>query len=89
MNKTQIQTFLAPLIGVLASWLATKVPFIDQATWSTLINTVITTGVLAFIAFITGNKSIITQAAALPEVKTVVTDQKTADAIPADNVVAK
>lgn len=80
MNKTQIQTIIAPLVGVAASWLATKLPFIDSATWSVWINSIITAGVLTFIAYITGNTSLISQAAALPEVKSVKLEQTASDA---------
>lgn len=56
MNKTQIQTVLAPIIGVLATWLAAKVPLLDPATWNTLISAIAVAGVTAFIAFITRQK---------------------------------
>lgn len=71
MNKTQLQTLIAPLVGIAAAWLASKIPFIDQVTWSGWINAVISGGVLAFMGWITGNTSIITQAAALPEVQSI------------------
>jgi hypothetical protein len=71
VNKTQIQTLIAPLVGIAAAWLASKIPFIDQATWSIWINGAISAGVLAFMGWITGNTSIISQAAALPEVQSV------------------
>lgn len=51
MNKTQIANILTPIIGVIATWLGTKVPLLDAATWNTLITTValaIVTGVLAY-----------------------------------------
>lgn len=71
MNATQIQTLIAPLVGIAAIWLASKIPFIDQATWSDWINALISSGVLAFMGWITGNTKIITQAAALPEVQSI------------------
>lgn len=58
MNKTQIQTLLAPIIGVLVTWLASKFPLLDHDTWSTLINTLVSSGVLAFIAIITRKKAL-------------------------------
>ena len=34
MNKTMIMNVITPLIGVAATWLAAKVPLLDQATWN-------------------------------------------------------
>lgn len=87
MNSTQIQTTFAPLISFIAGLLAAKVPFFDLGTWTQIIG-----GALGLAAVIWGavtgrGNAIIAQAAALPQVKTVVTDAQTAEKIPADNVV--
>jgi hypothetical protein len=52
MNKTMIMNVVTPLVGLLADYLAKKVPLLDQATWDTLISTIavsVVTGVLAYI----------------------------------------
>lgn len=75
MNSTQIQTILASLVGAAAMWLASKVPFIDQATWATWINTAITFITTAVIGWLNRKTALITTVAQQPEVKQVVLEQ--------------
>lgn len=79
MNGTQIQTTLAPFISFLAGLLAAKVPFFDLGTWTQIIGLVAGLATVLWGAFSGRNNAVIAQAAALPEVKTVVTDSKTAN----------
>ena len=79
MNGTQIQTTLAPFISFLAGLLAAKVPFFDLGTWTQVIGGVLAFGTVLWGAFTGRNNAVIAQAAALPEVKTVITDAKTAN----------
>lgn len=88
MNGTQIQTTLAPFISFIAGLLAAKVPFFDLGTWTQIIGLVVGLVTVLWGAFSGRNNAVIAQAAALPEVKTVVTDSATANKIPATNVVA-
>lgn len=87
MNSTQIKTLLAPLVGIIAAWLARKVPFIDAATWSTWIDTTISAAVLAFIGYVTGKPQLADSLAAYTDTK-VITDAKTAAATKSDDVVS-
>jgi len=50
MNMTQIKTILTPLIGLAVAWLASKFPLLDQATWNTLVSSV----VFAIVAVVMG-----------------------------------
>lgn len=88
MNGTQIQTTLAPIITFLAGLLAAKVPFFDLGTWTQIIGAVLGLAGILWGAFTGRPTAVIAQAAALPQVKTVVTDAATADKIPASNVKA-
>lgn len=51
MNATQVKNILTPLVGILAAWLARKLPFVDAATWGTLIDSVATAVVLGVLGF--------------------------------------
>lgn len=84
MNRTQVQTVLAPIIGVVAAWLASKVPLLDQATWNTLISSVAVAGVAAFTAYITKKSNLADTLGKMSDT-TVVTDKKTADSLPANS----
>lgn len=89
MNSTQIQTTLAPIVGFFAGLLAGKGLFgLDATAWAQIIG-----GVVGFVAtvwgiFATRNNAVIAQAAALPEVKTIVATPATAAAIPSADVVS-
>lgn len=41
MNSTQIKNILTPIIGLAVTWLASKFPLLDAATWNTLVSTVV------------------------------------------------
>lgn len=85
MNKTQIFSILTPIIGVLATFLASKFPLLDQATWNTLVTSVATgvvTGVLAYIN--RGTALVDTVSQLTPDTK-VVTSPDIARALPANN----
>lgn len=41
MNATQIKNILTPIVGIVVAWLASKFPLLDQATWNTLVTTVV------------------------------------------------
>lgn len=42
MNSTQIKNILTPIFGIVATYLATKLNFLnmDQATWNTLVSSI-------------------------------------------------
>lgn len=88
MNSTQVQSTAAPIVGFIAGVLAAKFAYFDAATWSSILMGIVGVGATIWGAVNTRNHAIITQSAALPEVKKVITDAKTANAIPANNVVA-
>lgn len=82
MNKTQLQTTLAPIVAALAGFLAGKGVFgLDTTTWITILG-----GIVAFGATIWG--AISTRASALKDTTgglpntTVITDKASADALP-------
>lgn len=81
MNKTQIQTTLAPLVGIMVSWLAHKFPLLDQATWDTLVNAIIFAGASAFIGWRTSRLALKDTVGEMPHT-TVVTDKASANALP-------
>jgi len=41
VNSTQVKTILTPLIGIAVAWLASKFPLLDQATWNTLVSSIV------------------------------------------------
>ena len=88
MNGTQITNTLTPIVSFIAGILAVKFSMFDVTTWSSILMGVVGLAATVYGAFSTRNKAVITQAAALPEVKTVTTDTKTANSITATNVVA-
>lgn len=87
MNKTQLQTTLAPVVGVIATYLATKYPLLDSATWNALVSSIAFAAVAVFIGFAT--KKVNMADAISGNGTTVVTDEKTANALPANpNVIS-
>lgn len=80
MNTTQVTTTLAPIIAFFAGLLAGKGVFgLDAATWTTILGGLVSAIATVWVAIVTRNSSVIQQAAALPEVKAVITDTKTAE----------
>jgi hypothetical protein len=84
VNKTQLQTTIAPLIGVLAGFLAGKGVFgLDAATWATVIGSLAGTAAIIWGA-ISARKTALTNTVGNLPNTTVVTDKATADALPAN-----
>lgn len=81
--ELMLKNVLTPLVGILAAWLASKIPFIDQATWSTWINALDTALVTAVLAFFNRPSNII-DAAGKQAGTTVVTTPEIANALPAN-----
>jgi hypothetical protein len=86
VNQTQIQTIIAPIVGIAVTWLATRFPLLDPATWNTLVTSVVFAGVAAFMGFITKKTSLADTVGNMPHT-TVVTDAATANALPANESV--
>ena len=86
MNKTQLQTTLAPVVGVVAAYLATRYPLLDAATWNSLVTSMAFAGVALFTGYVTRKTSLTDTVGNLPGT-TVVTDKATADALPANSSV--
>lgn len=86
MNNTQLQTILAPIIGALAIWLASKFPLLDPTVWNTLITAIVGAGVAAFMGFITKNTALKNTVGNMSNT-VVVTDKASADALPSNNSV--
>lgn len=82
MNKTQLQTTLAPIIAVLAGALAAKGWLgLDAAGWSTIIGSVIALGAILWPAIVTRRQSLKDTVGNMPNTA-VVTDAASADALP-------
>jgi hypothetical protein len=81
MNQTMIKNILTPLAAALATYLASKVPLLDQATWNTLISTVAVSGVTAALAYINRPLALKDTVGSMDHT-TVVTDKASADALP-------
>lgn len=86
MNQTQVQTMLAPLVAAAAAWLASKFPLLDQATWTALVSATAMAAAMAFIGLITRKANLANTLGKMPDT-TVVTDKKTADALPTNGSV--
>ena len=81
MNKTMIMNILTPLVGALATYLASKVPLLDQATWNTLISSVAVSGVTATLAYVNREQALKDTVGAMPKT-TVITDAASAASLP-------
>jgi hypothetical protein len=87
MNKTQLQTTLAPLIAAVAGFLAGKGVFgLDAATWATVLGSLATIGAVVWGAVAAHNTALVNTVGNLPGT-TVVTDKATADSLPANTSV--
>lgn len=81
MNKTMVMNILTPLIASLATYLASKVPLLDQATWNATISSVAVAGVTGVLAYI--NRPLaLKDTVGHMEKTTVVTDAASAAALP-------
>lgn len=83
MNKTQVMNILTPLIASFATYLASKVPLLDSATWNMLISSVAVAAVTGVLAYINRPLALKDTVGGMPGT-TVVTDKATADALPAN-----
>jgi hypothetical protein len=81
MNELQIKNILTPIIGIAVSWLATKFPLLDQATWNTLVTTFVFAIVTVVLAFFNRTTSVLDVAGKQPGT-TVVTTPQMAAALP-------
>ena len=88
VNSTQITSTITPLVTFVAGILAAKFSMFDVVTWTSILMGVVTLGGTLWSAFATRNNGIIAQAVALPEVKTIIADPATANAIPSVDVVS-
>lgn len=84
MNKTQVQTMLAPLVAAAAAWLAAKFPLIDPATWNAFVGGTAMALAMGAIGILTKKLNLADTLGHMKDT-TVVTDKKTADALPANN----
>lgn len=85
MNKTQIQTMIAPLVAAASAWLAAQFPLLDPATWNALVSGVAMALAMGAIAFITKRTNLANTVAPPGGGTTIVTDKHTADALPAND----
>jgi hypothetical protein len=82
MNKTQLQTTLAPIIATIAGALAAKgVLGLGAADWTTLIYSLVAAGAVLWPVIVTRAQSLKDTVGKMPKT-TVVTDKATADALP-------
>lgn len=85
MTELQIKNILTPIIGIIATWLATKLNFLglDQATWNTLISSIVFGIVAVVLGYFNRPTNILDAAGSMPNT-TVVTTKENADALPAN-----
>lgn len=82
MNKTQLQTTVAPLIGVAAGYLAgAHVLNLSAGDWSIVLASIIGAGSILWPAIVTRAQSLKDTVGNLPAT-TVVTDKASAEALP-------
>lgn len=81
MNKTMILNVITPLIATLATWLASKVPLLDQATWNSLITSIAVAGVTAALAYFNRPLALKDTVGKMDKTK-VITDVASANALP-------
>ena len=82
MNKTQLQTTVAPLIGVVAGYLAgAHVLNLSSGDWTIVISSLVGAAAILWPAVVTRAQSLKDTVGKLPQT-TVVTDAASADALP-------
>lgn len=83
MNDINLKSILTPLAAIIAGWLATKLNFIgiDQATWNSLVFSVLGGIVAAVLGLFTKTTAVLDTAGSLPGT-TVVTTPQNAAALP-------
>lgn len=82
MNKTQLQTTAASLVGVAAGYAAGQHWLnLSVGDWTTVISALVAAGTIVFPSIVTRAKALKDQVGSLPHT-VVVTDKATADALP-------
>jgi len=82
MNKTQLQTTLAPIVAAIAGAFAAKGFLgIGAADWSTILYSLISAGAIVVPVIVTRAKALKDTVGKMPAT-TVITDKATADALP-------
>ena len=82
MNKTQLQTTVAPLIGVAAGYLAgAHVLNLSAGDWTTILGALVMAGTVLWPALVTRAQSLKDTVGKMPAT-TVVTDAASANALP-------
>lgn len=85
MNDIQIKNILTPICGIVATFLASKLNFlgIDQATWMTLVTTIVFAVVAGVLGYFGKTTSVLDTAGSQPNT-VVVTTPANAAALPAN-----
>jgi hypothetical protein len=82
----QIKNILTPFVALLVAWLSRQVPFIDAATWGSLIDGALTFIVAGVLGYFNRSTAVISDAANNSEVKQVILEpsasKATMDATP-------
>lgn len=82
MNSTQLQTLATPLIGFVAGLLAGKGVFgLDAGSWATIIGGLAGTVATIWGVVATRQTALVSTVAAMPEVKSVVLEQRAPDTL--------
>jgi hypothetical protein len=83
MNDINLKAILTPLAAIIAGWIATKLNFlgIDQATWNTMVFSILSGGVALVLGLFTKTTNILDTAGAQAGT-TVVTTPANAAALP-------
>jgi hypothetical protein len=88
MNPTQLQTTLAPIITVLGTLLAARIPFFDAGTWGQILGGIVAFAGVIWGAFAARSSAVISTTANLAEVSKVqlsaAAPQSLVDATPAN-----
>lgn len=85
MNKTQLQTTVAPLVGVIAGYLAGAHVFnLSAGDWTIVISSVLGASAVLWPALVTRAQSLKDTVGKLPAT-TVITDKASAEALPNNN----
>ncbi len=85
MNKTQLQSTVAPLIGIAAGYLAgAHVLNLSAGDWTIVISSIMGVGAILWPALVTRAQSLKDTVGKLPQT-TVITDRASAEALPNNN----
>lgn len=83
MNSLQVKNIIAPIVGIIAAWLARKLPFVDAAQWTVMIDTTITFVVVGVLGWFNRTTNVLDTAGHQPGT-TVITTPANANALPAN-----